>query len=104
MAAAPSAPTAAATPALPNTALIPPVGALKETERLLSSSSAACFFARACLSLQVSFFPDPRGDIAGGEVGDVCSNCAKRLASFFGAGRETGVYAVPCLVHTTLSN
>lgn len=71
---------------------------LKVAARLLASSSSACFLACACRSLQVNFFGPPAADAREGEGEDwfCCSNCANRFVSFLGAGREIGVYAVPC--------
>jgi hypothetical protein len=98
----PSVATAAVTAAAPlpnppNEGAAVTAGALKVAARLLASSSSACFLACACLSLQVNFFDPPTVDERGDEGDGVlcCSNCANRFVSFLGAGRETGVYAVP---------
>lgn len=66
---------------------------LKEAALLRSSSSSCCFFARACRSLQVSFF-EPLG-VAFGGCGDCWSDCcaifSNGFTSFFGRGKFTGV-------------
>ena len=64
--------------------------------RLLASSSSCCFFACACRSLHVSL-PGARLEGAGGGGADLASssNLANGFLSFLGAGRCTGVYAVP---------
>ncbi len=69
-------------------------GETKEAPRLLASSSSACFFARACLSLHVNFFGPPALtlDLRGGAVFCCCcSSAANGFLSFLGAGSETGV-------------
>jgi hypothetical protein len=69
-------------------------GETKEAPRLLASSSSACFFARACLSLHVNFFGPPALtlDLRGGAVFCCCcSNAENGFLSFLGAGSETGV-------------
>ena len=65
---------------------------LKDAALLLSSSSSCCLLARACRSLQVSFFgPEDAGD-AFGVAGDAeaCAVRSKGLTSFLGGGRLTG--------------
>jgi len=90
-----STPTAAAaTPAPPSTALLPIGGALKARETASFSPLLACFFARACLSLQSASSLLEAGGAEGVWVMSVRIG-AKRFCELFRHCSETGVYAVP---------
>lgn len=70
-------------------------GATYAALRLLASSSPCCFFAKACLSLQVNFFAPPGdGELGEGVDADCCSKAENGFLSFLGVGRDTGVYAL----------
>lgn len=74
---------------------------LADAKRLRASSSSCCFFARACLSLHVSFLGAPPAPALGSGAGGCAAACAccilsKGFWSFLGGGSDTGVYAVPC--------
>lgn len=60
------------------------------------SSSSRCRLAIACRSDQVNFLSG-MDDVCGLEVSTAVAfaRASKGLTNFFGAGKETGVYAVP---------
>ena len=113
--------TASAAAAAPNPATAPtpaPIPIRELAAALPLSSSSLCFFASACRSLQVSFFPLGDGPDEGADAGEpekaamrslmlgfvvdeAEDSCAvappgfHRLANFPGVPRLTGVYAVP---------